>query len=76
MGGFVWVFPDFGKMQVPPLGGGVSAFLGGCVGGWVAELGRPPVSFMGRGTLCHMGVLQFCSDLFWFKLFFFTSVCA
>ena len=32
---------------IPPPGGGGSAFLGGWVGGWVADLGRPPMLFMG-----------------------------
>ena len=40
--------PILGKVQVP-LQGGVRFF--GWVGGWVAELGRPPTLFMGRGTL-------------------------
>ena len=56
-----------GEMQVP---GGVRFF--GWVGWWVTELGRPPMSFMGQGTLCHMGMLPLCSDLFCFTLFHFS----
>ena len=67
---FVWVFPDFGENAgTPPRRGGCPLFW---VGGWVAELGRPPKSFMGRGTLCHMGMLPLCSDLFCFTLFHFS----
>ena len=53
MGGFVWFFPDFGENAgtPSPRGGGGPLFWVGWVGGWVAELGRPPMSFMGRGTL-------------------------
>ena len=49
MGGWVClVLPQFWeKCRYPPPPGGVSAFLGG----WVAELGRLPTLFMGRGTL-------------------------
>ena len=54
------------KVQVPPTTPqrGVSAPLGG----WIAEVGRPPTSFMGWGTLWHMGVLPFCADLFCFTI--------
>ena len=30
------------------------------------------MSFLGRGTLCHMGVLPLCADLFCFTLFDFS----
>ena len=41
MGGFVWVFPDFGKnARTPPGGGGVSALLGGWVGGLLSLVDR------------------------------------
>ena len=30
------------------------------------------MSFMGQGTLCHMGMLPLCSDLFCFTLFHFS----
>ena len=69
MGGWVCLgFLQFWKKCRYPPCGGVSTFLGG----WVAELGRPPMSFMGRGTLCHMGMLPLCSDLFCFTLFHFS----
>ena len=53
MGGFVWVFPDFGKSAGTPLGGGGSAFWGG----WVAELlfywnSSVHLSACGRLSLC------------------------
>ena len=39
--------PILGKMHIPPRGGCPLCW----VGGWVAELGRPPMLFMGQGTL-------------------------
>ena len=54
-----------------PWGGCPLFGVGGWVGGWVAELGRPPMSFRGPGTLCHMGMLPLCSDLFCLTLFHF-----